>query len=373
VPDTYDLLRKQMNVTSNFIDDEDIISKLQYIEHMESRWPYPQSQGIKYFERILNALNTVPANFHEPALALFANVVYLPEPILKDTWPYLLSESAEANGVSENDMLESAHFFEVDTGGIVYDFINKLGIQGRLDTDQFPRIYTIDDLIGQLHWLVSAEEKKINEGLKQDIKNILNKRFWFFLVDNSLSGTSLCSELERSAILLRVLREKFQVPTVVPLVQVFTQDAENNIRKRADSFGDVIKPPTYALYFDSSFKISPETREQCQLFSNEATVSRVIDFCKWFAAETEFASDPELEMTKQKSQDNLEFGFKCGGWTLVTPNCPTNSLPPLWYFKLNHYVGPFVRISSRTTQTKGHGQERLRAVLERGDELLNKL
>ena len=334
MPDTYDLLRKQMNVTSNFIDDEDIISKLQYIEHMESRWPYPQSQGIKYFERILNALNTVPANFHEPALALFANVVYLPEPILKDTWPYLLSESAEANGVSENDMLESAHFFEVDTGGIVYDFINKLGIQGRLDTDQFPRIYTIDDLIGQLHWLVSAEEKKINEGLKQDIKNILNKRFWFFLVDNSLSGTSLCSELERSAILLRVLREKFQVPTVVPLVQVFTQDAENNIRKRADSFCDVIKPPTYALYF---------------------------------------ASDPELEMTKQKSQDNLEFGFKCGGWTLVTPNCPTNSLPPLWYFKLNHYVGPFVRISSRTTQTKGHGQERLRAVLERGDELLNKL
>jgi hypothetical protein len=355
---------------STFIDKEDIVSKLHLIEYFERRWPYPPSRGKPYFERIQIALQNIPSEYQKSALALFANVIYLPEPLLQDTWVYLLNETARRLNASIREVVENAMIFELNEGGLVRYFFHQNKIKGRLD---IPRVSTIEKLIDAMI-LILVPEGQVNKGAVEDIKTIFAKRFWLLLVDNSLSGTSLCSELEKASQILALLEEN--TPIIIPLIQVFTEDAKNEIEKKISSLGlnTFIQAPVFALYFDSKFKVCEGNEKNCKLFASEETFREVVKLCKWFATETFFANDPELIETKKISGDNLAFGFKAGGWPIVpSPNCPTNSLPLLWYSKTGIYEGPFVRISSRVSQKRGHSHERLKVVLENKDHLLRKL
>jgi hypothetical protein len=364
-------MREMLMIKPEFLEKEQIIPKLQYLEWLEARWPYPQSQGESCYKRIMRALKQIPSKYQQFALALFANVIYLPSSLLRDTWAYLLRKAARKLGSSETEIVENAMLYEVDTSGLVYDFINRNRIEGRLDIDRLPRIDTIDQLIDKMLWIVASTGEV--EGLKIDIKTVIGKQFWLLLVDNSLSGTSLCSELEKTLKILTLMKTKFQVPKVIPLIQVITEDAEAKVGELIKANGNIIKFPIYAFRLDSRFKIDPENASHCRLFYDQETLEGVIELCKWFATETPFASDPTLKQTKEQSGDNLAFGFKAGGLTLVTPNCPTNSLPLLWYSNPEFYTGPFIRIRSRLSQKKGYGKERLRELLNYGSELLDKL
>jgi len=69
----------------------------------------------------------------------------------------------------------------------------------------------------------------------------------------------------------------------------------------------------------------------------------------------------------------MAYGYKRGGWTIVTPNCPTNSLPILWYEREGVYKAPFPRIMSRTSQMKGHGEELTEDAISLAPRVLKKL
>jgi hypothetical protein len=362
-----------LDVDSNFIDTEDIVSKLHLIEHIERSSPYPQSGGRPYFERVKDSLKNIPLEHQKYALALFANAIYLPDPLLRDTWEYLLNEAARFIGADTmNDVITGSMFFELDVSGELYKFINKNKIRGRLDRDLFPRTQNVEQLLEKMLLLASSDDDEIIKGPKEEISVILAKKYWVLLIDNSLSGTSLCSELERLARLAEILDTKASVEKVLLLVQVLTEDAKKKIEEAIRSVSVNVEL-IYSLYFEDGFKVGPDKISSCKLFASSDTVEGVIRLCQWFGQQEFFTTDERYATTKRISADDLAFGFKGGGWTIVTPNCPTNSIPLLWYSNPAHYKGPFVRVDSRVSQTKGQGQERLDLLIKRKESFLRKL
>ena len=111
----------------------------------------------------------------------------------------------------------------------------------------------------------------------------------------------------------------------------------------------------------------------CTLVNARTTLDGIIRVSDWLADREWFKSDERLLRTIEKSGDNMAYGFKGGGWTIVTPNCPTNSLPLLWYESAGNYEGPFPRIMSRTSQARGVGEEVTRIATEQADRALRKL
>lgn len=363
-----------LSINPGFVSKEDIVAKLQYIEHLEHLWPYSSAQGRSYYDRVSRTLRSIDSKYHEFALALFANVIYLTESLRKDTWSYLLGEMARRFDITEEDAVNESILFECNGSGMLYDFMNKNMISGRLDSDRYPRINTVQQLIESMLLFTSSTNITTTEGLRKDIKFILQKRFWILLVDNALSGTSLRSELERASQILGLLKPVYSVPKIIPLIQVYTVDAKSTVEAMLNQANIIIEPPIWALYFDSKFKIYPGNEGDCELFAKQETFNGVIELCQWFAKQSNFANDPELVQTKKRSGDDLAFGFKAGGWTIVTsPNCPTNSLPLLWYSKRGFYEGPFPRVHSRISQSKGRGGESIDALLARQDDLLKRL
>ena len=92
--------------------------------------------------------------------------------------------------------------------------------------------------------------------------------------------------------------------------------------------------------------------KDCILFESKKIHSEAINLCDWFA-ENILKLDPDFDIMRSKSGDNLNFGYKSCGLTLVdSKNCPTNSIPLLWYNNLDtdikpKYKGPYPRVQSR--------------------------
>lgn len=332
-----------LELDPGFIDREDIVARLHFLEHMESRWPYSPAKDTPLADRIARCLTLLPNEYRSFALAAFANVVYLPTSLLTESWEYLAHVAAEGEGLSVGELIESAHFLEVDESGLVVDFLHENGVHGRLDTDRFSRLQTIDDLARAL--LIVGNDEANYKAVAKEIQLAFAKRYWLVLTDNVLSGTSLKSDLERCRRLIHAY-SKLGEPRVVPIVQVLTSTAERNL---ADEW-----PVVSALRFDERFKIEAGNKS-CTLFSSMETLEGVVELSRWLASQEYFQNDDRLLSTIDKSGDDMALGFKGGGWTLVTPNCPTNSLPILWYVQDGLYEGPFPRIMSRTSQVKGSG------------------
>ena len=358
---------------ASFIEEEEIVSKFQMIEFLERHFaPYRHSGGVHYFSRVQKTLEKIPSRYHNCAFALFANAIYLPEPLLDKSWTYLLDELNRRLALPEIEVIQGSMLFEIDGGSSVYRFIQENNIKGRLDISRFPRgIQTIDQLIDEMCQLVSKKDGY--EDLKQDIKTVLAKKYWILLSDNALSGTSISGDIEKATEVFKLLGESFISPRVLPLVQVCTEDAEgkiDSIIKTEPNYS--IEKPIIAFRFDSRFKITKQNESNCRLFLKKETLHEVLELCEWFAQNTFFKDDPELEKTKQLSGDDMRYGFKAGGWTIVTPNCPENSLPLLWY-RGRDFCGPFPRVRSRIGQTHGKGRDKLKYLSEKKETLVKRL
>lgn len=356
-----------ISVNQSFCDKEDIVSKLRFIEYLESYEPYPQAGGLRCFERIKRTLQGIPSEYHKFALALFSSVIYLPRSWLDESLPYLLEGIAKGLNVTKKEIIDNTMLFDLDWGeGLVYRFIQKNRIRGRLDITRFPRISTIDDLTEKLFWLASSTQK--NKGTKEDIKRIFKKRFWLLISEKALSGTSMISEIDKALQLTKLMGSSSTI--VIPVTQIITEIAEREITEKMKESENPHRPIS-AFRLDSAFRVHPDNHN-CKLFSSPKTLEGVIKLCDWFATETYFANDPELTETKKLSGDDMRYGFKAGGWTLVTSNCPENSIPLLWY-ESRDYVGPFLRVRSRIDQARGRSWERIKALRQLRTKLLEKL
>lgn len=363
-----------LGLDAKFIDDEEIVPKLQLIEDRESNSPYQHSadKNMRYFERCELAIQAVPTEHRRFAWALFANAIYLPDDLLSSTWPHLLNKAAQTLNVPKEELIECGLLLELDAANLHYDFIQKCRIPGRLDTDKFPRqVTTVGALLNMMVSLVSSEGGHDEE--KETVRDCLKKSYWLLLVDNALSGTSLCSEIDKVSQVLPLFPDSYKHPYVVVMIQVFTEDAKEMFDRKLNQEGwedNILYVP--AIQLGPEFKINDD---RCRLFNDEKTRQGVLEFCRWFAQDTGLATDQDLIATKNISGDNLRYGFKSVGLTLVTPNCPTDSVPPLWYptiDKINidstqsqelNYVPPFPRLHSRPRQTRSKDKEHL-AILQ---------
>lgn len=350
-----------MILDSAFIDDEDIVAKLHFLEQMEARWPYTPAKGLALAERVRRSLSQLPAEHQRFALAAFANVIYLPEALLRESWSFLATEVARARSLDATDLIEQSHLLEVDPSGLIPAFLHENQIHGRLDTDRFSRLRSVDEVATNLKMIALSEQAE--ESAAQQIRLAFSKRYWLVLSDNVLSATSIGSDLARCSRLIDAYALLGR-PEVIPMVQVLTSEAER-----------LLKPdwqPYFAVRFDQRARMVPGNKE-CTLVNSAATLEGIVKLSEWLATREWFAGDERLLRTIEKSGDNMAHGFKNGGWTIVTPNCPTNSLPLLWYECQGQYEGPFPRIMSRTSQTRGTGAEVTQIATENATRALEKL
>jgi hypothetical protein len=344
------------------LESEHVIGRLKTIELLEKITRYRELND-PVERRFARALSTVPRAWHTAALLLYSTVVYLPRPLLDETWPCIWRIGQETNAFPTNR--GELAFFELDRDQIRDDFYRTNHIPGRLEDNTL--IKSSQDIVDTL---IANEFGQVNPQVAEQFSFICRKTHWLLLADVTLSGTSILSEMERLTFLLERVFAKFPI-TISCISQLATNEAKLTITSRGYSFSAaLIIPSTYALS-------SPD----CQLFRSDRAQSQVNDLCDWFA-ETHVKATPDhfISQFARETQNPkiLKYGYGGHGWTIVTyKNAPNNSLPLIWFRpSSDQYVPPFERLDSRTRSSNSHRKkwiDDLRNDQARTEELRNKV
>ena len=265
---------------------------------------------------------------------------------------------------------------EQDPTGIINAFLRTNHIDGRLDKTKFQRTqqvktFVTTSMINRSQPDLSEEvDETCDDPLKRlRIENVLpflDRDYWIVLIDNALSGTSLFSDID---LLMRLSKQYKKTPKkIILLIRTLTTQAANVIEEK---FCDELKGAlTYrcGLLLDNRYVIREGNEAECILFKSPKTFYEVIELCRWLSDQDFFKNDPRIKDHSKNSGDDskvrgfdptgsLKFGFKGCGLTYVTSeNCPSDSLPLLWFDKPGEYTSPFPRVLSRLgdKDTKNH-------------------
>ncbi|GAA1033703.1 MULTISPECIES: phosphoribosyltransferase-like protein [Amycolatopsis] len=336
--------------------DEQLVSKLHLLDNLEVSSPY-RGTSVPVWRRIWRSLEwldragPLPASWKHAALYLFANTVYLPQVLLNDAWRALYLDLCEGEFGLEHiaarqTVLSRCHFFENDPNAMTSVFCHVNGIEGRLDNQRQQRVDGVDKLADVLLDLLNPAK---SDSARSMLATMVAKSHWVLLVDKSLSGHSVVSDLRR-LILARGLAEQsgLSVPRIVVLCQVLTSRAEHSLRDLvAELRVDGISWHK-AVYFDDRHSV---THPDTTLILDPSLRTSALELCQWFA-EHFLIPDRRLDRMRDRSGDNLEYGYRGCGLTLVDhANCPTDSLPIFWYSSEPGaeipYAGPYIRVHSR--------------------------
>lgn len=335
---------------SKFIDNENIISKLNLLLQLERMDPYSSDSTLQ--ERIRISLQYVPACYRQYVLALFANTIYFPNAFSKSVLQHLLNSLLFKYKIDWNNLGRECLILEQDPTGIVNDFLRTNHIHGRLDKQTFQRTQQVSSFVKTAR--INLEHKDVDQ--IENVTSFLKRDYWIVLVDNSLSGTSLCSDLER---LLQLSYDTGITPQkVVLLIRTLSGMALNTIgEKFAQSIANGMLEIDYGLLLDKRFVVNEDTEQwnECVLFNDKETYFGVVDACKWLVNQPEYKNDPLLVDHKENSggDKTMTFGFKnCGITYVSSENCPSDSLPLLWYQNSGFYIPPFPRVLSRIGGTQ---------------------
>ena len=307
----------------------------------------PYSNDSTLQERIQVSLQYVPHEYRQYVLALFANTIYFPNAFSKSVLQHLLNSLLFRHEIDWKNLGQQCLILEQDPTGIVNEFLRANHVHGRLDKQTFQRTQQVSSFVKTAR--INLKHSNVDQ--IEDVTAFLNRDYWIVLVDNSLSGTSLCSDLER---LLSLSNDTDSNPKkVVLLIRTLTEMAFNVIcEKFAQAIANGILEIDYGLLLDSRFTITRniERWNESVLFNDEETHAGVIAACEWLANTDEYKKDPLLADHKEHSggDKTMTFGFKDCGITFVSSeNCPSDSLPLLWYQKDGFYMPPFPRVLSR--------------------------
>ena len=351
---------KGLKLDPEFLESENIIAKLQLLMQLEKNSPYAKGTMFDPLpKRILRALKSIPDESQQYVLALFANTIYCTEQFSATIMLHLYSETLRDFDITHQNFPKDCLVLEVDPTGMINDFLRLNRVQGRLDKVSFQRAQQLDDFVNKVNLQKGladfvqgkcrATKRKIAELVEkarlEDYDPWLKKTYWIVLVDNALSGTSLCSALRR----LNTLALEFgDDPTIILLIRTLAHNAEALLEEKFKT--EITNRKIiykYGLLLKEDYAINPE-KTSCSLFNNDDTYQKIIEACKWLADQSWYQNDPILKDHKDSSGDNMIYGFKKCGLTFVSAeNCPSNSLPLLWYKRDGYYSAPFPRVLSR--------------------------
>lgn len=356
---------KYLGIESDFLDKENIISKLNLLQKLERTDPYHTNYTLQ--ERIQNSLECLPEKRRKYALALFANTLYFPTSFSNSVLEHMLNLLSFEFNIKREELGSKCLILEQDPTGIINAFLRTNHIDGRLDKTKFQRTqqvktFVTTSVINNLQPDLSAEVKGESDDPldRLRIENVLpflDRDYWIVLIDNALSGTSLFSDID---LLMRLSkRHKKNPQKIILLIRTLTKQAADVIKEKfSDELNRKLLIYRYGLLLDNRFVIR-EGNTECVLFKDSETFNQVIDLCKWLSDQDFFKNDPRIKDHAKNSGDNskvkgfdpggtLTFGFKGCGLTYVTSeNCPSDSLPLLWFDKPGAYTSPFPRVLSR--------------------------
>ena len=356
---------KYLGISSFFLDEENIISKLNLLQKLERTDPYHTNYTLQ--ERIQNSLECLPQGHRKYALALFANTLYLPNSFSNSVLEHMLNLLSFEFGIAREELGNKCLILEQDPTGIINLFLRTNHIEGRLDKNKFQRTQQVQSFVttATINYSHPSLSKKVEEECddplnKLRIENVLpflNRDYWIVLVDNALSGTSLFSDID---LLMRLSKRSEKKPKkIIMLIRTLTEQAKDVIKEKFyDELHNDFLIFRYGLLLDNRFVVRADNKE-CSLFKKEKTYEGVKLLCEWLSSQDFFKNDSRIKDHAETSGDNskvkgfdptgsLTFGFKGCGLTYVTSeNCPSDSLPLLWFDKPGKYTSPFPRVLSR--------------------------
>lgn len=329
---------------AGFLDEENIIAKLRLVVQLEKSDPYINKKvALKPLtERIQTSLSYVPDEYRKYVLALFANTIYFPNKFSYAVLQHLMNKFTISNGINPIQIGEKCLILEQDPTGIINEFLRYNAVPGRLDKESFQRTQQVSAFVKAAHAGLS------NEGTDSGTENVLpflEREYWVVLADNSLSGTSLCSDFRK---LIELAQAADKKPKFVLLIRTLASMALEHIKEEFISVYPDDIMLEYGLLLDNKLSITPSTKYDCKLFHSPETFEGVIQACKWLVREDQYKKDIAIEDHRKNSGDDMAFGFKGCGLTYVSSeNCPSDSLPLLWYKNSEFYIPPFPRVLSR--------------------------
>lgn len=367
---------KYFGIDSSFLDKENIISKLNLLQKIERTDPYHTNYTLQ--ERIQNSLECLPGERRKYALALFANTLYFPGAFSNSVLEHMLNLLSFEFGIKREELGSKCLILEQDPTGIINTFLRTNHIEGRLDKTKFQRTqqvktFVTTSMINSSHPNLSKEiDEKCDDPLDRlRIENVLpflDRDYWIVLIDNALSGTSLFSDID---LLIRLSRRYEKNPQkIILLIRTLTKQAADIINEKFyDELHNNLLIFRYGLLLDNRFVIRRGNTE-CVLFKDSDTYDGVIELCEWLSNQDFFKNDSRIKDHSKNSGDDsnvkgfdptgsLTFGFKGCGLTYVTSeNCPSDSLPLLWFDRPGKYTSPFPRVLSRLgdKDTKNHSE-----------------
>lgn len=329
---------------ARFLDKEDIIAKLHLLIQLERRDPYSNRKvALKpLVERIQTSLSYVPREYRKYVLALFANTLYFPNNFSHSVLQHLMNKFTRDNDIKPREIGNKCLILEQDPTGIINEFLRHNAIPGRLDKNSFQRTQQVKQFVEVAHSNLSSKEEIA--GIENVIP-FLDREYWIVLADNALSGTSLSTDFNRLINLAKECRKK---PKFVLLIRTLAKMALDRIENEYISkYGEQIILE-YGLLLDDKMSVSERTKNSCKLFNSPDTFDGVIEASKWLAGTAVYQNDQETMDHRHESHDDMAFGFKGCGLTFVSSeNCPSDSLPLLWYQNSDIYIPPFPRVLSR--------------------------
>ncbi len=361
-----------------FYDDEDIVAKIQYLQELTTKDPYVgwHGQASKYIRRVEAAIDNLPREYQDAALALFASVIYLPRDLLEEAWREIVFRLISVNNWSPQSGFRDSFFLAVDNAGLITSFSHVASLSGREDHDVNPGYGTVSELIDNM---VAYVKGGFEQGaIIKDLALVKQKKWWILLTDNAISGGSARSDIEKLSDIKKILfgDEVFDVqfvPKTVLCAQLITEQAIKEIKE--------ILPPTnilYGLLFDDRFRINSE---RCALYKEKNTLTKVRTFCEWFG-NVFFVENPDERFRerlkthiKKGGSANYAYGWRNSGYTIVTQeNCLSNSVPPLYYTpslqisedqaEYLDYKPPFPRLESRETHQTSNDRENINFLMK---------
>lgn len=322
-----------MKLNLTFLENTHLIGKLKLIELLEKASPYRVLKETVE-RRFSRALGAIPDEHREAALAIFGSTIYLPQQMLEEAWKHLWLV-CQLRHESLRDIHKNVLVLELDRDQIRDEFYRCNSIVGRLQ-DNLPWRST-HDIIDALERFET--KTNTNQDYFDEFISILRRPYWLLLVDITLSGTSVLSEIRRIEKLRRILlpREKYIGVTI--LAQVATETAVERFRQAGVCFeAAIIVPRRNAIRYCLGQKAT-----------DHKLMQSIVDVCDWFAEEYVLRCDNRISIMAKEDREVARYGFGAEGWNVVTyKNCPNNCLPLLWLWQPGkEYIPPFERVDSR--------------------------